>query len=82
MRNELYDTEGPSWGENPGELGELQNKLTWVGFHKKELLETQKHLEKRIRELESVLYDVLSSIEEDQVPSVATAWKVLREKSK
>jgi hypothetical protein len=82
MRNELYDTEGPSWGEHPGELGELQSELAWVGFHKKELLETQKHLEKRIRELESVLWDVLSSVEEDQVPSFKTAWKVLREKSK
>jgi hypothetical protein len=80
MKTGLYDTEGPSFGENPGELGELQRELAWELEHKKNMLESQRAMAKRIKDLENALWNVLALCEEQKDPALKSAWKVLREK--
>lgn len=76
---EMYDTEGPNFGEHPGELGILQDD--WQAIQKKELLESQRKMADRIRSLEGALWDVLA-LHEDKVtdPVIEKAWQILRGK--
>jgi len=75
----LHDAEGPSWGEYPGQLGELQRQLEWANSRRNESIELQKKMIKRIKNLESALWDVLAQVRDDN-PAVSLARKILGEK--